>query len=69
MTTGGIGEGGGLRPPLDHLEDVKPRHGLVRELVPLVHTPEEPPLVVTGDARRLDVGVQVDLRLGWQGTS
>jgi len=59
VATGGIGEGGGLRPPLDHLEDVKPRHGLVRELVPLVHTAEETPLVVADNARRLDVGVQV----------
>src|SRR5207253_1803770 len=49
-------------PPLDHVEDVEPRHRLVCQLVALVHAAEETPLGVAGDPRSPDVGVQVALK-------
>ncbi len=30
VAAGGVGKGGRLSPPLDHMEDVEPRHRLVR---------------------------------------
>ena len=45
VAAGGVGQGGRLRPPLDHLEDVEPRHRLAGQLVPLVHAAEQRPFL------------------------
>src|SRR5262249_52292230 len=67
VTTRGIGEGGSLRPPLYHVEDVKAGHCFVGELVAPVHAAEKPRLLGASDICSPDVGVQVVLKAGMAG--
>jgi len=62
VAAGGIGEGGHLSSPLDHVEDVEPRHCLVRKPVAFVHAAEKPLLGVASDASSPDIGIQVALK-------
>jgi hypothetical protein len=61
VAASGVGEGGRLRPPLYHVEDVKAGHRFVGELVASVHAAEKPRLLVARDIRGPDVRVRVAL--------
>jgi len=64
MAASRVGQARDLGPALDHVEHVKPGHGLFAEPFALAHAPKQRPRLVTGDTGRLDPGCQVVFQLG-----
>jgi len=61
VAASGIGQGGGLGPPLDHMQHIKAGHRPLAEPIALAHAAEERSFLVAGDSGRRDPVVQVPL--------
>jgi hypothetical protein len=59
VTAGGVGQGGCLRSPFDHGQNVLPRHRILSEPVSLPNRPEERPFLLGCNAGRVDPGIQI----------
>src|SRR5713101_1759762 len=64
MATGRVGQGGGVRPPLDHVQHVESGHRLLAEPVALADAAKQRPLLVATDHGCREPGVQI-FREGW----
>src|SRR5215472_531693 len=59
MTTGGIGQGGSGRAPIDHRQDILPRHRIPGKFVSFPDRAEERSFLIIRDLCSLYPGVQI----------